>query len=288
MRRVNRAARPSKPGFALLPPFRQACRRAQIFPRFFPFGRTPRRDAMSWLDLPRVPEPEVMDDAGEVQAYSSAAAQEYLGKIDDTFVEHAVRLAGGVAAQKSPVKFTLRLLDIGTGPGQIILKLAPRLSFWQLLGVDRSPNMIRQAIAAATREASRPQPTTAWPFVQFLVADGARLPFADASFDLVLSNSVLHHLAHPAAFLAEIARIVKPTGAVLVRDLRRPSRIAYNLHVRRHGRHYSGLMYKLYCDSVRSAYTEHELSAMLQTAKFPRVRVFTLGRTHLGFERPAG
>ena len=63
---------------------------------------------MSWLDLPRVPEPEVMDDAGEVQAYSSAAAQEYLGKIDDTFVEHAVRLAGGVAAQKSPVKFTLR------------------------------------------------------------------------------------------------------------------------------------------------------------------------------------
>ena len=243
---------------------------------------------MSWLDLPRVPEPEVMDDAGEVQAYSSAVAQEYLGKIDDTFVEHAVRLAGGVAAQKSPVKFTLRLLDIGTGPGQIILKLAPRLSFWQLLGVDRSPNMIRQAIAAATREASRPQPTTAWPFVQFLVADGARLPFADESFDLVLSNSVLHHLAHPAAFLAEIARIVKPTGAVLVRDLRRPSRIAYNLHVRTHGRHYSGLMYKLYCDSVRSAYTEHELSAMLQTAKFPRVRVFTLGRTHLGFERPAG
>ena len=102
---------------------------------------------MSWLDLPRVPEPEVMDDAGEVQAYSSAAAQEYLSKIDDTFVEHAVRLAAGVAAQKSPVKFTLRLLDIGSGPGQIILKLAPRLSFWQLLGVDRSPNMIRQAIA---------------------------------------------------------------------------------------------------------------------------------------------
>ena len=242
---------------------------------------------MSWLDLPRVPEPEVMDDAGEVQAYSSAAAQEYLGQIDDTFVEHTVRLAGGVAAQKTPVRNTLRLLDIGTGPGQIILKLAPRLSFWHLLGVDRSPNMIREAMAAAAGEASRPRLTTTWPLVQFLVADGARLPFADASFDLVISNSVLHHLARPAAFLAEIARIVKPTGAVLVRDLRRPSRLAYNFHVCRHGRHYSGLMYKLYCDSVRSAYTKQELSALLRTANFPRVRVFTLGRTHLGFERPA-
>ena len=41
---------------------------------------------MSWLDLPREPEPEVMDDSDEVEAYASAAAQEYLDRIDDTFV----------------------------------------------------------------------------------------------------------------------------------------------------------------------------------------------------------
>ena len=63
---------------------------------------------MSWLDLPRVPEPEVMNDSDEVEAYASAAAQAYLGKIDDTFVEHAVRL---VAARARG-----RALDIGTGP----------------------------------------------------------------------------------------------------------------------------------------------------------------------------
>jgi hypothetical protein len=45
------------------------------------------------------------------------------------------------------------------------------------------------------------------------------------------------------------------------------------------------LMYKLYCDSVRSAYTAEELGAMLQATAIPRARIFTHGRTHLGFER---
>src|SRR5712692_9536326 len=95
---------------------------------------------MIWLALPRVPEPEVMDDSDEVEAYTSAATQAYLDKIDDTFIEHAVRLVAGCA--------TGRALDIGTGPGQIVLKLARRLLGWQFIGVDRSPNMIRQARAS--------------------------------------------------------------------------------------------------------------------------------------------
>jgi hypothetical protein len=39
---------------------------------------------MSWLALPRKPEPEVMSDAGEVEAYASAAAQAYVDAIDNT------------------------------------------------------------------------------------------------------------------------------------------------------------------------------------------------------------
>ena len=46
--------------------------------------------------------------------------------------------------------------------------------------------------------------------------------FRDASFDLVLCNSVLHHLARPATLLAEIARVAKPAGAILVRDYAGP------------------------------------------------------------------
>ena len=112
-----------------------------------------------------------------------------------------------------------------------------------------------------------------------------RLPFRDASFDLVLCNSVLHHMREPSRLLAEIRRIAKPNAGILLRDLRRPSRITYSFHVRWHGRHYEGLMYKLYCDSVRAAYTCEELAAMLRSVGISGARVFSHGSTHLGIER---
>ncbi len=228
---------------------------------------------MSLFDLPRVPEAEVMEDSTEVEAYSSAAAQAYLDKIDDTFVEHAVRLVAG--------KERGRALDIGTGPGQIVLKLAQRLKLWKFVGIDRSANMIAQAeenLAGTTEAAGR---------VDFHTADGNRLAFPDASFDLVMCNSVLHHLVEPRNLLAEMARVAKPNAAILLRDLRRPSRVAFPLHVRWHGRHYTGAMYKLYKDSVHAAYTSAELKALLDASPIQHARVFTHHATHIGIERPA-
>jgi ubiquinone/menaquinone biosynthesis C-methylase UbiE len=235
-----------------------------------------------WLHLARVPEAEVMDDTGEVEAYSSAAAQAYLNKIDDTFVEHALRLLAGQTARRESGS----AVDIGCGPGQIVLKLARCLPGWQFAGVDRSANMVRQAVVARDEMERRGRDNLA-SRVQFFLGDGSTLPFPDAGMDLVLCNSVLHHLQEPSRLFAEMARVAKPGGAILVRDLRRPSRLKYPIHVRWHGRHYSGLMYKLYCDSVRAAYTPQELDRLLRGSPLREARIFTLGRTHLGFERPA-
>jgi len=227
---------------------------------------------MAFLDLPRIPEPEVMDDSAEVEAYSSAAAQAYLEAIDDTFVAHALRLLGG--------RERGRAIDIGSGPGQIVIKLARRLTLWKFVGVDRSPGMIAQAnanlAAAGGALAGR---------VEFRIADGKSVPFANSSFDFVMCNSVLHHLAEPATLLAEMARLAKPGGAILLRDLRRPRRFRYRLHVWRHGRHYSSTMRKLYRDSVRSAYTAEELKRMLDASPLSGARVFTHKSTHIGIER---
>jgi ubiquinone/menaquinone biosynthesis C-methylase UbiE len=228
---------------------------------------------MSFFELPRVPEPEVMDDSGEVEAYSWSAAQAYLDKIDETFVDHALRLLEG--------RERGRALDIGTGPGQIVIKLAHRLTRWKFVGVDRSPNMIAQANAsfdaAGAGLAGR---------LEFRVADGNRLGFPDASFDFVMCNSVLHHLEEPRHLLSEMARLAKPGGAILLRDLRRPSRFAHLFHVRWHGRHYSGTMRKLYRDSVRAAYTLPELQLLLDASPLCGcVHVFEHESTHIGFER---
>lgn len=228
---------------------------------------------MAFLDLPRIPEAEVMDDSVEVEAYASAAAQAHLDAIDDTFVEHAVRLLSG--------RERGRALDIGTGPGQIVVKLARRLTLWKFVGVDRSQAMITQANtnleAAGGSLAGR---------VDFQVADGNSLAFANCSFDFVMCNSVLHHFAEPQKLLSEMARLVKPDGAVLLRDLRRPGRFRYRLHVWRHGRNYSGEMLRLYRASVRSAYTVEELQKILDESRLRGAQVFEHRSTHIGIERP--
>jgi ubiquinone/menaquinone biosynthesis C-methylase UbiE len=227
---------------------------------------------MPLLDLPRVPEPEVMDDASEVEAYTSAAEQEHLDAIDDTFVLHAVRLLAGRPRG--------RALDIGTGPGQIVIKLARRLTLWKFTGVDRSQAMIAQAnhnlVVAGPSLTGR---------VEFRTADGNSLPFPEATFDFVMCNSVLHHLAEPQKLLREMARLAKPSGAILLRDLRRPGRLVYPLHVWRHGWHYSGTMRRLFRDSVRSAYTIEELQRMLDSSPLTGARVFEHLSTHIGIER---
>jgi ubiquinone/menaquinone biosynthesis C-methylase UbiE len=230
---------------------------------------------MSFFDLPRVPEPEVMDDSVEVEAYSSAAAQAYLDKIDDTFVERAMRLVRDCAHG--------RALDIGSGPGQIVIKLAKRLEAWTFVGAEYSPTMVAEAKAHLGKE-SRDVAQR----VDFQVADGNHLPFPDASFDLVTCNSVLHHFAEPENLLNEMARVAGPKTAILLRDLRRPGRLGYQFHVSWYGRHYSGVMRALYRASVRAAYTTSELQRLLDRSALRGARVFAHYSTHLGVERAAG
>jgi SAM-dependent methyltransferase len=233
---------------------------------------------MSWLTFPRTPEPEVMGEADEVDAYASAAAQSHLDAIDNTLVEHVLSLGSrnGPRGGSDAAPLSGWLLDVGTGPGGIPLKILRRCPHLQAVGVDRSLNMVR-----AAREAAAEQGVADRAF--FLVADARQLCFADGRFDFVLSNSVLHHLHDPVGVLNEMARLAKPSGVVLLRDLRRPSRFAFPLHVRWFGRYYSGLMKQLYIDSVKAAYTAEELRGLLRRSALANAQMFLHHRTHLGF-----
>ncbi|MDE2756646.1 MAG: class I SAM-dependent methyltransferase [Acidobacteriota bacterium] len=224
----------------------------------------------SWFHLDRIPEPEVMDDRDGVEAYTASAAQAYLERIDRSFADHALRLgvAGGSA------------LDIGTGPGLIPIMLAVRTPGLRLTGVDLSEPMLQKARDAA-REAGVADR------LDFRLGDAKSLPFSERSFDLVLCNSLLHHLPDPLALLNEVSRVTKPGGAILLRDLRRPSRLEFRFHAGWFGRHYSGVMRQLYQDSLRAAYTRAELEKLLHRSRLAGARVFRTGRTHIGIERAA-
>lgn len=211
-----------------------------------------------------------MGTEDEVSAYASAAGQKHLDALDSTFVDRLISMAppGGEL-----IGF---LLDIGCGPGNIVVKIARRCPRLAVVGLDYSRNMVEAAHRAAAMLGLENR-------VFFQQAAGGQLPFSSGTFDFVLSNSVLHHLSDPARVIKEMLRVAKPDGTILLRDLRRPSRLAFPWHVRWYGRHYSGTMKRLFEDSVRAAYTPDELADLLGRSGIPGAHIFFQERSHMGF-----
>ncbi len=226
---------------------------------------------MSWWELPRIPEDEVMADPEKASAYVSAAAQVYLDSLDETFVQQVLK--SGVSSGLA--------LDVGTGPGRIPLRIAHDNPSLRVFGVDRSKAMVQAAKSTAQERNLGTQ-------VQFFLGDANCLCFPDAVFDLVFTNSLIHHLENPVLAFQEMARVTRPGGWVMVRDIRRPSRFSFPLHVALYGRHYKGFMRQLYTASLRSAYTYDEFRELLNCASLGATYLFRFRRTHLGFVMQKG
>jgi ubiquinone/menaquinone biosynthesis C-methylase UbiE len=97
-----------------------------------------------------------------------------------------------------------RAVDVGTGAGTLALALAPLVE--EVVGVDVVPELLQ----AARRRA----PTN----VTFVEGDATALPFERASFHIGATRRTLHHVARPELVVAELARVVRPGGTVLVED----------------------------------------------------------------------
>ena len=97
-----------------------------------------------------------------------------------------------------------RALDVGTGAGALAFALAPLVG--EVVGLDPVAELLELARARAL------------PNTEFVEGDGTALPFPDASFDLAVTHRTLHHVAHAKQVVAELARVTKPDGRVLVVD----------------------------------------------------------------------
>jgi ubiquinone/menaquinone biosynthesis C-methylase UbiE len=106
-----------------------------------------------------------------------------------------------------------RVLDVGTGPGRVPLAIARAVPALRVEGLDLSPEMVAQAARNAAEAGLADR-------VHFTVGDVAGLPYAAASFDLVVSTMSQHHWADVGAGLAELRRVLRPGGRVWIYDLR--------------------------------------------------------------------
>jgi ubiquinone/menaquinone biosynthesis C-methylase UbiE len=115
----------------------------------------------------------------------------------------AARLAEAVRDFVQP-RGDERALDVGTGAGALALALAPLVR--EVVGLDPVPELLELARARA-------QPNT-----EFVEGDGTALPFTDASFDLAGTHRTLHHVTRPDRVVAEMVRVTRRGGHVLVID----------------------------------------------------------------------
>ncbi|SDZ95953.1 class I SAM-dependent methyltransferase [Microbulbifer marinus] len=104
-----------------------------------------------------------------------------------------------------------RVLDIGCGSGTVVREIAACLSAGEVLGIDPTPRMIELA-RKKSRGLEFPVP------VRFVETAAERLPCPARSCDLVLAINSLHHWQDVAAGLAEVQRVLKPSGRFVVID----------------------------------------------------------------------
>ena len=99
-----------------------------------------------------------------------------------------------------------RAIDVGTGAGALALALAPLVR--EVVGVDRVPELL-----ALGRERA-----AAFGNVELVEGDATALPFPDGSFDLAATLRTLHHVPRPELVVAELTRVTRRGGRVLVID----------------------------------------------------------------------
>lgn len=100
------------------------------------------------------------------------------------------------------------MLDVGCGPGTITVGLGPYCR--SVIGVDTEASVVGQAEEHARREGVDN--------VTFQIGSAYELQWPDDSFDVVYAHQVLQHLARPRDALLEFRRVIRPGGAVAVRD----------------------------------------------------------------------
>ena len=136
--------------------------------------------------------------AGRAPHFTDPAALRFS---DESYLDHESWIRPAFA-RLGPLA-GLSVLDFGCGHSMAAVVLARRGA--RVTAFDLSPGYLAEARQRATANGVA---------VSFVRADGERLPFADATFDRVWGNAVLHHL-EPATAARELYRVLKPGGVAV-------------------------------------------------------------------------
>jgi ubiquinone/menaquinone biosynthesis C-methylase UbiE len=138
-----------------------------------------------------------------------------------------------VASEITSLLKSGKVLDVGTGPGHLLVDIARGNPKLELVGFDLSQKMLKMAkkltdqeggacadSAATHTEATDGGANAGSPLARLVKGNVQNLPFSDGEFDLVVSTLSLHHWHNPADGIRECVRVTAPGGCSWIYDLR--------------------------------------------------------------------
>jgi ubiquinone/menaquinone biosynthesis C-methylase UbiE len=199
--------------------------------------------------MERIPEPELMNEAEQARAYAEADFTEPHARCIE-LLQHALPHLPQTGAA----------LDLGCGSGDVTLRLARALPGWKVDGLDGSPAMLHYGYEAIHQAGLTAQ----------ITLHSAYLPNGDAPcahYDLIFSNSLLHHLADPMALWQSVHRWAKPNTAIFIMDLMRPdsAKTASQL-VDQYAANEPDILRRDFYNSLLAAYRPNEVQVQIQQA----------------------
>ncbi|PAX53271.1 class I SAM-dependent methyltransferase [Brunnivagina elsteri] len=220
--------------------------------------------------MDRILEPEVMDTWEESVAYDGMDFND----INTAFANDAIAIASN---------HPILVLDAGTGPGRIPLIMAQMRPKWKFVAVDLAESMLeiaRQNLQKVLNQTAN-QKTNLQEQIRFELVDVKNLPYHDGEFDLIVSNSLIHHLPEPSTFFEEIKRVLKPNGAIFIRDLFRPANMeTLNALVDSIGSEYDLHQKQLFRDSLHAALSINEVKILIDEAGLENVDIYQNSDRH--------
>jgi arsenite methyltransferase len=156
------------------------------------------------------PDEDFIFPTGRAWAEDLGYPRELLARVPEIAVESFAGVANPFAL--GTLEPGEAVLDVGSGAGTDSLVAAQMVGAdGRVTGIDMTPEMLTKARGAATEMGVTN--------VEFVAGEVERLPFADASFDVVISNGVIDLIPDKDAVFAQIERVLRPGGRIQVADV---------------------------------------------------------------------
>jgi ubiquinone/menaquinone biosynthesis C-methylase UbiE len=200
----------------------------------------------------------------------------------DRYTAHFVQAYDGLMTRRVIQAASFRkgprwFLDLGTGTGQLLLRLAhlPELAHLKLIGLDYFEDVGRRAKKNVEHDGLGGR-------VHILLGDVHEIPLANNTIDIVISRSTIHHWTNPVRAFRDIYRVLAPGGIALIHDVRRDAPVSA-IEVFNASRRLAGIPDSIFQDK----YTVREIRAFVEDAGLHNacsVRTAVEGPASIGME----